>query len=171
VQSLTDKDAELNSQHDLGNIARNIIDSILYMALGTADEHGQPWVSPVYFASDKYKEFYWMSSPEVRHSRNILVRPQVSIVVFDSRVAVGMGQAVYVSAVAAELKGTDFERGVQIYNGRFRNSAERAERGVRTIGPEDVQAPGLYRLYRAIAQEHWVLDPAGRPDHRTSVTI
>jgi uncharacterized protein YhbP (UPF0306 family) len=161
----------LDSREDLNNIARNIIDSILYMVLGTADDAGQPWVSPVYFSSEKYKEFYWMSSPEVRHSRNILVRPQVSMVIFDSRVAVGMGQAVYMLATAEELTGAEFERGLQIYNGRFQHREEREERGVRTIKPEDVQAPALYRLYRAIAQEHWVLDPAGHPDHRTPVIV
>jgi uncharacterized protein YhbP (UPF0306 family) len=161
----------LDPKQDLGNIARNIIDSILYMVLGTSDEHGQPWASPVYFSSEKYKEFYWMSSPEVRHSRNVLLRPQISIVIFDSRVAVGMGQAVYMSAVAEELSGVELDRGLQIYNGRFQNPAEREERGVRMITAEDVQAPALYRLYRAIAQEHWVLDPAGRPDHRTPVTL
>jgi uncharacterized protein YhbP (UPF0306 family) len=161
----------LDSQQDLSNIARAIIDSILYMALGTADESGQPWVSPVYFACEKYREFYWMSSPEVRHSQNILLRPQISIVIFDSRVAVGMGQAVYMSAVAEQLTGADLDQGIQIYNGRFQNPAEREERGVRTIMAEDVQAPGVYRLYRAVAQEHWVLDPGGHPDHRTAVTV
>jgi uncharacterized protein YhbP (UPF0306 family) len=161
----------LDSQQDLSHTARNIIDSILYMVLGTSDEHGQPWVSPVYFASEQYREFYWISSPEVRHSRNMLVRPQISIVVFDSRIAVGLGQAVYMSAVAEELTGQHVDRGLKIYNGRFQNPAERAERGVLTINPEDVQAPALYRLYRAIAQEHWVLDPAGHPDHRTPVTV
>ena len=158
----------MDSQQDLNYIARNIIDSVLYMVLGTADASGQPWVSPVYFASEKYREFYWMSSPDVRHSRNILVRPRISIVIFDSRVAAGLGQAVYMSAVAQELTGDDFDLGLQIYNGRFQNPAEY---GVRTIKAEDVQAPALYRLYRAIAQEHWVLDPAGHPDHRTPVTV
>jgi uncharacterized protein YhbP (UPF0306 family) len=157
-----------DSQHELTSIAMNIIDSILYMVLGTANESGQPWASPVYFASEKYREFYWMSSPEVRHSRNIAVRPRVSIVIFDSRVAVGMGQAVYMSAVAEELMGADIDRGIQIYNGRFQNPTEH---GVRTIAAEDVQASGLYRLYRASAQEHWVLNPAGHPDHRTPVTL
>ena len=137
------------------------------MVLGTADENGQPWASPVYFSSDKYREFYWMSSPEVRHSRNILSRPQISIVIFDSRVRAGMGQAVYMSAVAEELSGVEFDRGLQIYNGRFQNPAEH---GLLTIKPEDVQAPALYRLYRAVAQEHWVL-AAGHPDHRTPVTV
>jgi uncharacterized protein YhbP (UPF0306 family) len=158
----------LDSQQDLNNIARNIIDSILYMAIGTADEHGQPWVSPVYFASEKYREFYWMSSPDVRHSRNILRRSQISIVIFDSRVAVGRGQAVYMSAVAEELIGDDLDQGIDIYNGRFQNPAEY---GVRTITLENVQTPGVYRLYRAIALEHWVLDPAGHPDHRTPVSL
>ena len=151
-----------------GDIARTIIDTIVYMVLGTADEAGHPWTSPVYFASKGYKEFYWMSSPDVRHSRNILLRPQISIVIFDSRVPVGKGQAVYMAAIAEELMGNDLDRGLQIYNGRFQDPT--AHR-VSVIAPEDVRAPALYRLYRAIAQEHWVLDPAGHPDHRTPVSV
>ena len=158
----------MNYGPDLEAIARAIIDSIVYMALGTADETGRPWVSPVYFACERYKEFYWMSSQEVTHSRNIVVRPEVSIVVFDSRVPVGTGQAVYMLAIAEELTGADFDRGIQIYNGRFQNPAEH---GVRIIRPEDVQAPALYRLYRAIASEHWVLDPDSHPNQRTPVSV
>lgn len=156
------------NQHNLGAVARQIMDSILYMVLGTADEIGRPWASPVYFSAYNYREFYWISSPDVTHSRNILVRPQVSIVIFDSRVVAGMGQAVYMSAVADELTGADFDRGLQIYNGRFQTPSEH---GVRMISSEDLHAPGVYRLYRAVAQEHWVLDPAGRPDHRIPVTV
>jgi hypothetical protein len=155
-------------QQDLEAIARVIIDSIMYMVLGTADETGRPWVSPVYFAAERYREFFWISSPDVTHSRNIVVRPQVSIVIFDSRVPVGTGQAVYISAVAEELTGIDFDRGVTLYNGRFPNPVEH---GVRTIKSEDLQAPAPYRLYRATASEHWVLDPSGHPDHRTPVRV
>ena len=156
------------NQPDLGGMAKNIIDTNMYMVLGTADESGRPWVTPVYFACMEYKEFYWMSSPEVRHSRNIAVRPQISIVVFDSQVSVGAGQAAYMSALAEELTGIDLDRGLNIYNGRFSNPADH---GVRVIKPEDVQAPALYRLYRAIASEYWVLDPAGHPDHRTPLSL
>lgn len=155
-------------QQDLGSIARTIIDSNLYMVLGTADETGQPWVSPVYFACTDYREFYWISSPKVKHSYNISIRPQISIVVFNSQVPAGTGQAVYMSAIAEEMTGVDFDRGLDIYNGRFSNPAEH---GVRLIKLEDVQAPALYRLSRATASEHWVLDPASHPDHRTPVTV
>ena len=151
-----------------GDIARTIIDTIVYMVLGTADEAGHPWTSPVYFACKAYKEFYWMSSPNVRHSRNILLRPQISIVIFDSRVPVGKGQAVYISAVAEELMGNDLDRGLQLYNGRFQDPTAH---GVSVIVPEDVRTPALYRLYRAVALEHWVLDPAGHPDHRMPVSV
>jgi hypothetical protein len=156
------------NRQDPGAITRSILDSIFYMTLGTADENGFPWVSPVYFASAAHREFYWISSPEVRHSLNIAIRAQVSIVVFDSRAPIGTGQAVYMSALAGELTGADLDRGIDIYNRRFQNPVEQ---GVYTITPLDVQAPALYRLYRAIAQEHWILDPAGHPDHRIPVTL
>src|ERR1044071_7524972 len=109
------------NQQALGTLAKAIIHANMYMVLGTADEFGQPWVTPVYFSCADYREFYWMSSPEVRHSRNIAVRPQVSMVIFDSQVSVGAGQAVYMSAVAEELTGIDVDRGLDIYNGRFSN--------------------------------------------------
>jgi nitroimidazol reductase NimA-like FMN-containing flavoprotein (pyridoxamine 5'-phosphate oxidase superfamily) len=138
------------------------------MALGTADENGKPWVAPVYFASAAYREFYWISSPDVRHSRNIALRPQVSIVVFDSQIPIGSGQAVYMSALAEQVIDLDLIRSLGIYNGRFPNPAEH---GVQEITKQDVLAPAPYRLYRATASEHWVLDPAGHPDHRTAVTV
>jgi hypothetical protein len=75
----------MDRQQDFGAIAKAIIDSNLYMTLGTADEDGCPRVSPVYYAPEGYAEFYWVSSPEATHSRNITVRPEVAIVVFDSR--------------------------------------------------------------------------------------
>ena len=153
------------NQQDLGDLARTIVDSNMYMVLGTADESGQPWVTPVYYASSGYTEFYWVSSPEVRHSRNIAVRPQVSIVIFNSQVPIGTGQGVYMLAIAKELKGESLHRGIEIF------SRTSLGHGGGEWKPEDVEESSLYRLYRAAASEHWVRDPVGRPDHRTPVTI
>ncbi|HZD40297.1 MAG TPA: pyridoxamine 5'-phosphate oxidase family protein [Terriglobales bacterium] len=158
----------MNQQKDFADMAKAIIDSTLYMVLGTADESGQPWVSPVYFTASKYKEFYWISSPEAKHSRNIAQRSQISIVIFNSQVPVGQARAVYMSAAAEELTGSDLERGLVIYNGRF---PDPARHGVQDAKLEEVRPPGLYRLYRAVAVEHWVLDPYASPHRRTPVTI
>ena len=155
----------MNQGQDLESVARSIIDTTMYMVLGTADDSGQPWVSPVYFASADYKQFYWVSSPEVRHSRNIATRPQVSIVVFDSRAPIGTGQGVYMSAIAEQLTSIELDRGITIF------SQTSLGHGGREWTIRDVQTPTLYRLYRATAQDHWVLDPAGHSDHRTPVSL
>jgi uncharacterized protein YhbP (UPF0306 family) len=158
----------MKQQEDFAAMAKSIIDSTLYMVLGTADESGQPWVSPVYFTASRYKEFFWISSPEIRHSRNIAKRSQISIVIFNSQVPVGKAQAVYMSAAAEELTGSDIQLSLAIYNGRFQDSARQ---GVQYTLLEEVRPPGLYRLYRAVALEHWVLDPYASPDRRTPVTV
>lgn len=64
----------MSRDEDSSAIARAIIGSGLYMVLGTADEAGNPWTSPVYYAHDGVARFLWLSSPERRHSRNIAVR-------------------------------------------------------------------------------------------------
>jgi Pyridoxamine 5'-phosphate oxidase len=163
----------MNSQSDLGAIARAIIDDNLYMVLATADQDGRPWASPVFYAAEGYAAFYWMSSPDVTHSQNIATRPGVSIVIFDSRVPAGTGQAVYMAATAEELAGADLDLGVEVYPGP-------AERGARTVTPDELRPPGPYRLYRATVSQHWILCPRtagpcvhhGMPfDHRTAVTL
>jgi nitroimidazol reductase NimA-like FMN-containing flavoprotein (pyridoxamine 5'-phosphate oxidase superfamily) len=153
-----------------------IVDDNVYMVLGTADEAGRPWVSPVFYTTDACRDFYWISSPEVSHSRNLVGRPQVSIVIFDSRAPVGTGgsRAVYMAAVAAEVREDDLDDRVAAYTGF-------AERGGRKLTPADLRAPAPYRLYRATATEHSVLCPraAGAPcadhgfdyDHRTRVQL
>ena len=97
------------SNQGLGDHARSVIDSNRYMALGTAGEAGHPWVSPVWFASEDYCNFYWVSSPDSKHSRNIAARPEVALAVFDSSVPVGGAQAVYMKGQASELTGDALE--------------------------------------------------------------
>ncbi|HZA90031.1 MAG TPA: pyridoxamine 5'-phosphate oxidase family protein [Solirubrobacterales bacterium] len=137
-------------QQDPGAFARAILDSNLYMTLGTVDEDGRPWISPVYYATDDHTDFYWTSSSEATHSRNIATRPQVSIVVFDSQVPAYTGQAVYMSAVAEELAGTDLDRGLAVYPGP-------AERGASAVTAEQLRPPSVIRLYRARVSQ--TLDP------------
>jgi Pyridoxamine 5'-phosphate oxidase len=152
-------------QADLDAVARGILDSWVYMTLGTADADGRPWVSPVFFAADRYRDLYWISSPEATHSRNLAERPECSIVVFDSQAPVGTGQAVYMAATAAEVTGADLEHALAVYPG------ERGLRaGARAVTADQVQAPAAYRLYRATVSQHWVLDPAASPDQRTPVS-
>ena len=147
-------------------MAKAIIEANRYMVLGTADEAGVPWVTPVWFAHADYRRFLWISAPDRRHSRNVAARAQVSIVIFDSQVAVGGARAVYMSAVAEELSGEELEAGAQLF-GR----ASRAQGLTREWTLGDMRPPAPYRLYRASVSQHWVLDPDSSPDARAEVTL
>jgi hypothetical protein len=147
-----DQDSLARGGRDPPAAAREIIDANRYMTLATADGDGRPWASPVWYAHDGYTDLYWVSRPGARHSRNLAVRPEVGIVIFDSTVPAGNGQAVYVEALAGELDGADREEGIAIFSRR----AEAGDAGV--WGVADVTAPAALRLYRARASAHFILD-------------
>jgi uncharacterized protein YhbP (UPF0306 family) len=159
---------------DLVAHARAIIDTTLYLVLGTVDPDGRPWSSPVYFAPGGDRTFYWLSDSETRHSRNVAERPDVSIVVFDSTVAPYHGRAVYALGQARELSGSDLEQALAAYP---RPGGE----GVTRFAADEVSPPEQYRLYEATATDLWVLCP--RPprqpcplhglatDHRARVPV
>jgi nitroimidazol reductase NimA-like FMN-containing flavoprotein (pyridoxamine 5'-phosphate oxidase superfamily) len=146
-------------------MARDIIESNRYMVLGTADEAGVPWVTPVWYAQSDHRRFIWVSSPDRRHSRNVIARPEVSIVIFDSQVAVGSARAVYMAARAEELSGAELEREIAVFD-----TVSQAQGLTRHWTLEDAIAPAPFRLYRATVAQHWVLDPDSSPDDRAEVT-
>jgi pyridoxamine 5'-phosphate oxidase-like protein len=71
-------------QADLDATARRVIDANHYMTLASREPDGGPRLSPVYYTAARYTDFYWISSPQARHSRNVVDRPEVELVIFDS---------------------------------------------------------------------------------------
>lgn len=161
------------TETDLVASGRAIVDNIAYLTLATVDADGRAWVSPVFFATADYREYFWVSAPEATHSRNIAGCPEVSAVIFDSTVAPGTGQAVYLTATAGLVADADIERALRVYPGP-------QDRGWRPV-PADVQEPAPYRLYVATATEQSMLCPRedAQPcaahglahDHRTQVSL
>jgi nitroimidazol reductase NimA-like FMN-containing flavoprotein (pyridoxamine 5'-phosphate oxidase superfamily) len=161
---------------DLAVTARAVIDANRYMTLGTTDDDGRPWLSPVYYAASGYREFYWVSPPAAKHSRNLARRPDLSVVIFDSRQPPYAVQAVYMTAVAQEL--ADHGR-IDLALKAYPRPDEREEP---SMVPGDLLPPAPYRLYLATATRYWVpcpRDDPGQPcsvhgraaDHRIQVDI
>jgi hypothetical protein len=119
------------------------------MTLATADADGVPWASPVWYATEDGHDFYWVSDPQARHSRNIAARPEIAIVIFDSTVTPGEAAAVYLAA-RAEPVGT---AGLEIF-GRCSEA-----QGLPAWTAEQVTAPAKHRLYRATVTEASRLGP------------
>lgn len=139
-------------QQDLARVARAVVDANSYLTLATADRAGRPWPSPVWYAHAGYREFFWISVPGARHSRNLAEQPEAGIVIFDSHVAAGTAQAVYLTVRAAEVTADELIPGIEVFSAR----------SLALVGrpwtPDEVRAPAAPRLYRARVSELWLLD-------------
>jgi hypothetical protein len=150
------------SQPDLATAARVIIDGNSYLTIATADRAGRPWASPLWYAHAGYREFFWVSSPAARHSRNLDARPQAGIVIFDSRAPIGSPQAVYLTVTAEEVTGDRLGQGLEVFSARSQSH------GARKWTLADVREPAPHRLYRATASECFLLDDL---DRRIAVVV
>jgi nitroimidazol reductase NimA-like FMN-containing flavoprotein (pyridoxamine 5'-phosphate oxidase superfamily) len=130
---------------------RSIVDANAYMTLATADEHGTPWATPVWYATADYREFIWVSAPERRHSRNLAVRPELALVIFDSHQSPGTGAAVYLAARAEQVPPRELDRCLRICS-----TASRGQ-GLATWDRASIEPPARLRLYRATIAEHFIL--------------
>jgi uncharacterized protein YhbP (UPF0306 family) len=147
---------------ELRTLGRSIVDRSLYMVLATADASGRPWATPVYFASEAYRSFLWVSRPDAQHSRNIAERAELGITVFDSSAPINTGRAIYMAATGRELEGDERAAAAECYSRRA------VAHGGRPWTVSDLEPPAGLRLYRATAVEQYVLD---EQDERVSVTL
>jgi Pyridoxamine 5'-phosphate oxidase len=141
-------------------MARRVIDANHYMVLGTLDPDGAARLSPVYYTPARYTDFYWASSPETHHSRNVAERPAVQIVIFDSTAAVGDGEAVYLDATARRVEDDELEA---LVPEAFRTTA-----GARHFEPDELR-DGPLRLYVARASSCEVHIAGSHPVHGRGV--
>ncbi len=137
---------------ELSSRAVTAVDANRYLVLGTVDDDGRPRTSPVYFTHVDFREFFWVSSPDAHHSRNITARPRVSFVIFDSSITPAEGpQAVYVDADAAEVPEADLpEHCARAF------AHPRGDDGARAFAPEELSGDAALRLYRAVATRQQV---------------
>ncbi|MEU0388182.1 pyridoxamine 5'-phosphate oxidase family protein [Streptomyces chartreusis] len=160
---------------DTRSAARAIIDRNLYMVLATVGADGAPWASPVFYSTADGRDLYWVSSPEVTHSRNIAHEPRIGIVLHDSRAPVGAASplALYLKATAEELRGEEALEGLRVI-------PRPAGRGGRSLAPEEIRPPAPWRVYRARVSEYSMICPRGEGhcaehgldyEHRTTVTL
>jgi nitroimidazol reductase NimA-like FMN-containing flavoprotein (pyridoxamine 5'-phosphate oxidase superfamily) len=143
--------------------ARAIVDANSYLTLATAGADGTPWVSPVWFAHDRYATFLWMSLPSARHSRNIAARPEIAIVIYDTTVTPDERNAVYLEALADMVPDDELATAVAVYASRS------VARGLDGLALEEVSGDAPWRLYRARTSAAYVLED--ERDRRVAVQL
>ena len=169
---MTQEQLELSARYavELTAMAHDVIATNRYFVLCTSHPDGHPRVSPVYFNHHEHRAFYWVSSPNSHHSRNLAGDPRLNAVIFDSSVPPPQTRAVYLTGAAAEVPEADLSDEVQ-----------RAFLQVRApetaMSVEELSGDGDLRLYRLDVQTAEVHARGGHPrwgmgfDTRLPVTL
>ena len=124
-----------------------IVDENRYFVLGTVGPDELPHLSPVYFTHDDYRVFYWVSSPDAQHSRNLERSPAIEVVIFDSRLPPGSTRAAYLRADARRIPDGELADSCAV---AFRNVSAG---GGRAFDPQELSGDAPLRLYQATARE------------------
>jgi hypothetical protein len=107
----------------------------------------------VFFAADRVDRVLWVSAPDSRHSRNIAVRPDVAITVFDSHAPIGGAEALYLEATAEPVAGHACRPALDTLNTRLPAHQR--------LGLDDLEPAGPLRVYQAVITRHFVLIRGG----------
>jgi len=70
------------SDDQIQPILRDLLTRVPTMALATVDEHGKPHACNLNFVADDACNLYYVSHPDVAHSRHIAERPDVAGAVY-----------------------------------------------------------------------------------------
>jgi hypothetical protein len=124
--------------------AAEVLRTIVYPTIATADAQARPWNSPVYAVLDADLNIYWASDKQSQHSQNVRRNHEVFIVYYDSTVVPGQGAGVYFSATAVELsEPEDIRVAARLVDGGDGGAAEYSGNAV-------------CRVYRATPARAWV---------------
>jgi len=137
-----------------GTVSR-LLESQRYLVLATADPTGSPWATPVFFVPDGTDRLLWVSSPDSRHSRNLSLRSEVAITVFDSHAEIGKAEALYLEATAGLVDDLAQPAALERLNAGL---PPHQQLDIKEVGPT-----GLLRLYHALVRQHHVLIRGGDP--------
>jgi uncharacterized protein YhbP (UPF0306 family) len=140
-----------------------ILEHNRYLVIGSVDEAGRPWATPVFFAPRDADTLVWLSSPDSRHSSNIERRPQVALTVFDSRVEVGHAEAAYFDARAERAEPDDIHAALAALNARLPVD--------RRVGMEAIAPTGRLAIYQAHVEHRYVLVRGGDEHFRNVVDM
>lgn len=97
-------------------LIRNYLDKTRMLQIATSS-NGQSWCCTVYYAFDDNMNLYWISTPDRRHSQEIILNPKVSgaIVFSQEPYPEGGVQGLQFEGVAELLSGDEEETASKLY--------------------------------------------------------
>jgi uncharacterized protein YhbP (UPF0306 family) len=72
------------SELDTRAVVQGFLEIQSTLTLATVSPEGKPEAAPLFYVSDDRLNLYWLSSPNSRHSVNLVVHPQVAATIYPS---------------------------------------------------------------------------------------
>ncbi len=152
---------------DLNRLARGIVANNQYLTLGTVNQNGVTWVSPVVYVFDNEYNFCWISLPSSQHSQNIQKNNQVTFAIFDSHQKFGTGVGLQVQAQAQKVPFTKSLPLIALY---FKRQWPYGP-AISKDSFRHLITNKIYSFYQATPTKIWINDPRVKTDIRVEVKL
>lgn len=140
-----------------GELIRQYVSNLFHLSLATS-LNGQPWICEVHYVYDDDLNFYFLSKPSRRHSKEIAANPKVAGNIVKQHSATETPRGVYFEGTAELLKNVAEDSApFNLYDQRFGLSA-----GIR----EEIKAdPEGHKFYKIMPTHFMLFDPVNFPDN------
>jgi uncharacterized protein YhbP (UPF0306 family) len=155
----------MNKYINIKKLARKIMESNQYMSLGTVNEEGVAWVSPVVYAYDNRFCLYFMSLPKSRHGENIRNNSRISTAIYDSHQNFGEGVGLQIEGEVKLVPVWETAKAFKCY------FARKWPYGCLTNVTDFKRFYKVYkyRFYKIRPTQVWMNDPRKESDMRVKV--
>jgi len=129
--------------------AQKILADIRYATIATTDSSGEPWNTPVFYATENYT-IYWSSHPDSVHSKNIATNQKAYIVIYNSKATKDEDTGLYMQASVRMLEdGEEIRHAIELLGARRGKPFEHIEK---------FMGHGPQRIYKATPIQIWIND-------------
>ena len=114
--------AEGYRQEDLAKSVESISNDTQLFSMATlfAGDQVEPWINTAYFSFDASFHYYYLSSPQSVHSKNLLTSPLCALSLFNTQQSAENGkQGLQIFGECRRAEGKYLKRGLLTYQKRF----------------------------------------------------
>ena len=137
-------------------LIRDYIKDLYHMSLATS-ANDQPWICEVHYVYDDNLNFYFLSKPSRRHSKEIAANPKVAGNIVKQHAATEKPRGVYFEGKAELINPAEDSEAHKLYDKRFGLSE-----GIRTEIKDD---PEGHKFYKITPVKFVLFDPVNFPDN------
>jgi uncharacterized protein YhbP (UPF0306 family) len=149
---------------NLRKLAVEIINNSLYLSLATS-VNNDTWVTPLWYATDKDYNFYFVSDKNTKHVTHLIENQKVAFCIFDSNKNPNNVTGLQVSAIAKEINLKEIPGAIKcIFSKNGSEAFKEYSKDWNKV--ETYSKLANTRIYKLIPTNIWILDINAEEDNK-----